>query len=90
VCFGKLHAATWSPTPICVAAFFMLEIGPEIYREKYKPKLMVNITEMIILDIDTKEELLMAVFTAFSRFADSPTSLEITLSMALNNLSDSI
>ena len=45
---------------------------------------------MIILDNDTKEELLIAGFTAFSRFADSPTLHEITLSMALNNLSDSI
>jgi hypothetical protein len=71
-----------------VAAFFRLEIGPEIYREKYKPKLLANITEMIILDNDTKEELLIAGFTAFSRFEDSPTLHAITLSKALNNLSD--
>ena len=49
---------------------------------------MANITEMIILENDTKEELLMAGFTAFSRFEDSPTLHAIMLSMALNSLSD--
>jgi hypothetical protein len=45
-------------------ACFKLEIGMEIYREKINPKTTAAITDTIILESVTREELLIAASTS--------------------------